>query len=41
MTAQNTAQVQNPTVNGVNVDQLMNVITSIEQNAEMPSSSFG
>ena len=34
MTAQNTARVQNPTVNGVNVDQLMNVITSIERDTD-------
>ena len=40
MTAQNTAKVQNPTVNGVRVEQLMNVITSVEQNAENAKFQF-
>ena len=30
MTTQNTAQAQDSTVNGVNVDKLMKVITSVE-----------
>ena len=40
MTAQNTAQVQNPTVNGVNVDQLMDLITSVEQDSDNAKFQF-
>jgi uncharacterized OsmC-like protein len=40
MTAQATAQAQNSTVNGVNVDKLMKVITSVEQDADNAKFQF-
>ncbi len=40
MTAPNTAQDQDATVNGVNVDQLMNLITSIERDTDHAKFQF-
>ncbi len=40
MTDSNTSQVEAPTVNGVEVEQLMNVITSIEQDIDYAKFQF-
>ena len=40
MTTQSTARVQNPTVNGVDVGQLMSVITSVEQDSDNAKFQF-
>ncbi len=40
MSVQGTAVAENPTVNGLNVDQLMNVVTSIEQDSDNAQFQF-
>jgi uncharacterized OsmC-like protein len=40
MTTQSTSQVQSPTVNGVEVDRLLHVITSVEEDEEKAAFQF-